>query len=476
MAEYIITTAVATTGGAIAVTDLNEDVTLTIGGTWAQGEMITLFLVDESTGVNTQVGAGTVTGILPIYCFTYDNKVYALADSKVYFSALLFPTVWNNPDASGRGAVSVASKKGNALSLVAMETYQGRMAFFSEDVIQLWTLNADPSLWQLTQVLEKIGTSAPLSVQSIGDLDLMFLHTTGIRSLRARETTLNAFVNDLGSPIDLLIQDALSGLNGDMSGVCSIVDPNTNRYWIYLNGLIYTFSYFPSGKVAAWSVYEPSFTDGDVIPSPNDSYPDVSGDPQITFNNLTIGQQYIIFLGENEVSFSTASGSQVDLTDNLIIYTSGATTGFMLGNLVGNSYTGIIIPVTHFIPTQFVVNKQRILARDANALYSYGDGAYDNTLAMVETPWMDDKQPSTIKGATNIDVACTSDWLIQASMNYPTGEAQAVIDTSGDTFDKGVVSYSDRGTHFMFRGISTSNQRSVLSSLTLHYQSNGEVS
>ena len=115
---------------------------------------------------------------------------------------------------------------------------------------------------QCLQTLERTQHSV---LMSLGDLDVLFLSPTGIRSLRVRETTLNAYVNDLGSPIDsLVINDFVQGNNAQNAQ--AIVDPNTGRYWLFVpntsaaNGVgnIYVLSYYPSNKIRLISIlYDP---------------------------------------------------------------------------------------------------------------------------------------------------------------------------------------------------------------------------
>jgi hypothetical protein len=106
----------------------------------------------------------------------------------------------------------------------------------------------------MVQAMDNSGTVAPLSVQSIGDYDVLYLDPTGFRSARARELTNNAFVDDVGSAIDTTVQQALQGY--DATQVCAIVEPATKNYWCYVNGNLYVYSRRPSSKISAWSTFK----------------------------------------------------------------------------------------------------------------------------------------------------------------------------------------------------------------------------
>lgn len=247
--------------GSTAIAGTGQEDVFTFGGTWATGDSYTIILTDNTTAVQTQIGAGFASGVLPTFCLTFDEKVYVLGGATVYTSAIDLPTTFNDPNATGNGDVSMDNWYATAENLVAIAPYQGYLAFFSRRTTQIWNVAPLIENWDKIQTLVNIGTLAPASVNSVGDLDVLFLSDTGIRSLRVRDSSLNAFVNDIGSPIDKLVQAAL--LSGNGPAACSVVDPESGRYWLYLNGIIYVLSYFPSSKIIAWSTYQPTYQAAD---------------------------------------------------------------------------------------------------------------------------------------------------------------------------------------------------------------------
>jgi hypothetical protein len=98
-----------------------------------------------------------------------------------------------------------------------------------------------------------------LSVQEIGDSDVFYLSESGIRSLRARDSSNAAFTTDIGNPIDTLLLDEISADRVTVRDSRAVLEPRDGRYMLALGSKVYVFSFFPASQVSAWSVYEPGF-------------------------------------------------------------------------------------------------------------------------------------------------------------------------------------------------------------------------
>ena len=90
---------------------------------------------------------------------------------------------------------------------MALEVYYDKLAIFSHTAVQLWIMDPDFTKNQYVQTLRQAGTTAWRSVLQYGSGDVMYLSHSGIRSLRARNSSLAAAVSDIGSPLDPLLQD-----------------------------------------------------------------------------------------------------------------------------------------------------------------------------------------------------------------------------------------------------------------------------
>jgi hypothetical protein len=122
----------------------------------------------------------------------------------------------------------------------------------------MWTLDPDPSKDALQQLI-RIGTIAPHSIVQFGTGDILFLSDSGVRSLKALNINLAASVSDVGSAIDLMLIPIMRADPNGAAAARGIVQPIQGRYWLYLSGKIYVLSFFPAGKITAWSVFNPGF-------------------------------------------------------------------------------------------------------------------------------------------------------------------------------------------------------------------------
>lgn len=257
-------------GGVNAVPGFGDRWQVGFSGTFAFRDVWRILMGTSSLG-EFSVGAGPAVGIdpglavagqsaiNPTVAMTMNKRVYLGLVSQFNFSENDDPTEWDE-QFPGAGFIKYLSAFGSQDVIGAFGQLQGRLAVFGRRSIQMWTVDADPNNFALVQTLDNIGTIAPLSVLQLGDFDLLFLDDTGIRSLRTREVTLNSYVDDVGSAIDVLVKAALLVISA--TTCCGIVEPETKNAWLYLNGNIYVLSRHPSAKIVAWSIYLPTDNSG----------------------------------------------------------------------------------------------------------------------------------------------------------------------------------------------------------------------
>lgn len=228
------------------------------GNTWLPGNTWSIY-VTTTTG-NFLFGAGPLTGVSFRWAFTFDNRIHVLSDKTWFGSSLFDPMQWNVQSPSAFN-IQLANSYGGYGNYCCMTSYQGRLAIFGPNNIQIWTLDPDPDLIRKNQDFYNIGTAYPLSVQQLGNLDAIFLHSSGVKSLKVRESTLNASTIDVGTPIDSLVQTSYNVVGGTQP--CSVVDPETGTYWLTRQDWpIYVFSYYPMAEISAWSTFEKTYFDG----------------------------------------------------------------------------------------------------------------------------------------------------------------------------------------------------------------------
>jgi hypothetical protein len=272
MAE-LITTVTPVAVGVNAADGTGESWSIVFDGTWRECDRPQVVLTDPG-GNQSVIGFGETNSFTPTFLLTFRDKVYAACDTFLAFSAIGEPSQFQDrqvvggedADAPGNGYIVPGNNYGTPETIKAMAIYQNRMAVINRNSTQIWSMQPDPAANEQVQILENLGTFAPLSVQPMGTLDVMMLTDTGVRSLRVRDSSNSAIVVDVGTPVDWTIQQHLAELTEDEKATaCAVVEPSSNRYWLFLPAgdtyvaSIYVLSYFPSVNVSAWSTYLPTY-------------------------------------------------------------------------------------------------------------------------------------------------------------------------------------------------------------------------
>lgn len=200
---------------------------------------------------------------------TFGSKLYGTAGSVVYFSNINLPADWIDTGVSphlGAGFVNMANQSAGSETLTALGKYQNLMAIFSRRNAQLWVMDIDDAENKQSQVLSNVGTFAPRSVVSFGEIDVFFLADNGVRSLRARSNSNRAGVTDVGTPIDEELNTYLKTLTtAQRAAAVGAVDPVDGRYILAVGTRCYVFSYYTDGQISAWSRYDLPFTITDLV-------------------------------------------------------------------------------------------------------------------------------------------------------------------------------------------------------------------
>jgi hypothetical protein len=457
---------------------------VSLAGVFVPGKKLTLTLTDALTGLQTQIGAGFVTGTgmsfatqKASFCSTFSNKVYVLAGATAYFSALGDPTTWDDPNGAGNSFITMSNFWAAPEPLVATAPYQGRLLFASRRNVQIWATDPDPANYALTQVLPYIGTFAPLSVQAVGDMDVYMLYDSGVRSVRVRDASNNAIIADIGTPIDTILQPLIAALSdAQKSACCGIVDPSANRYWIYIPnaddspGSIFVFSYFPSSQISAWGCYSPSYQQP--ITAPSSTYPTI---PTLTYTGLAVGQRYAWHPGANESSItcgSTVLTNQPATPDGSFV--AGATTATVQGTPTagGQPFTGALSQTVLFVPQKFIVYNGQVWAATAGLLIQYGGGenlSYDNCGMAWTIPYLSAQAPGTRKYFSAMDAGFEGTWAINFSSDYDSDTFSNVYNNTLSSFQQGRVPLGRHATHFALQGLENGGGYARFSGALVHY-------
>jgi len=248
-------------GGKDAVAAVPQISTYTLGGTFTVGAKITLIATPDLDPTNPFYwGATRVANTSPVAAMTFKSKEHVISGSSLFFSGVNQPTMWGF-EGTGSGFINMSNNFGGNEVLTGLALYQGYLAAFARRSVQVWKMDPDPALNAQGQVINNTGSIAKKSIVSVGEIDVFYLSDSGVRSLRARDASNAAMVNDVGTPIDSLVLADLAGMTEDQkSKCCAIIEPIDGRYWLAVGDKVYVYSYFPSGQVAAWSTYHPGFS------------------------------------------------------------------------------------------------------------------------------------------------------------------------------------------------------------------------
>jgi hypothetical protein len=206
-------------------------------------------VVDWDGGTNKPQAVGRI-------CRTAKSSMHVLVGTTDWFSKTKDPNAFDSTQ-TGSGFQDFSTVDEDSGDLTAICPYQGSMAYFASNFIQLWNINEDPSKNVFVNTIGNTGTKAPKSVVPVGNTDVYYLSPSGIRSLKARDSSNVAFVSDVGNPIDTLVVSDMAALSeATIAAAQGVMEPVTGRFMESVGLRTYVFSYFPGSKVSAWSIYE----------------------------------------------------------------------------------------------------------------------------------------------------------------------------------------------------------------------------
>lgn len=484
------------TGGVTGSAAYGQRNKILFSNTWAAGDTWTLKLNGTISGDIT-LGSGYLGSANPAFGFVFKNRVYLANGSQFNFSGveensetkLISPTGWEEQD-DGAGFIPFLSQYGNQDSVISFCVFQGKLVVFGQKSIQVWTTSANPAQFVLEQVLPGTGTKAAMSVQPYGELDVLYLDH-GVRSLKAKELTLNAFVEDIGTSIDSIVQAKLATCSeAEIAGACGIIDPLYRRYYLFLKDTMYVLSYFPRSQILAWS----TITNATLISSSTTvatfsgtfnssgrayvTLTDPVGTKYFWYNatgyHLHIGDRVVPNLGSftQETNPSTAyiegtPGATVSGTPNVEKLTFK--TGLVIDKLVEKS--NVVYARVRETAAPVGLDYLGSFQTTATLLSEYPD-------ATVETPWLDFGSPTARKLLTAIDVAFSGRWVFYISTDY--GQTAVEVYRGGtwtspnsateSTYDLFRIPAEFTGTHFKFKAETVGGYSAKLSEIIFHYK------
>lgn len=470
------------TGGTLQVQEAGQKSKIRFAYTWVDGDTWTIPFTSTLTGDFT-IGKGNIAGQNFSSIGKLKDRLYLGFGSTFALSGVGDPEGWEEQN-PGAATINYLSQFGAQDTVVAFGSMQGRLAVLGNQSIQMWDVDANPQNFVLQQTMDNTGTSDPLSVQSIGDLDLLYLDKSGVRSLRAKESTLNAYVSDMGTAIDALIRTALRSYT--VGSACAIVEPTTRQYWLYLNGYIYVLSYYPQSKITAWSTYEPCVVSSAWTPDAA-NYDAVTG-----YVSYRVGENPTESQAVGDSFYWVKGGAAASIRNDLASTYREDTGGFVINNefaLVireygtpGSPVGGTLVKVNKtFVPQKFVVSSSRVYVKgDKNKIYLYGgtsNTTFDRCRKTAELPWstLGHSEHKQLKG---VDAAFTGRWEFYLKSNPRAssfvkyvfrGSDSSPSMTEDSTYDLGHFGVSGHGTHVKIKAESFDDTEVKLAKLAIQY-------
>ena len=415
--------------GAVAeIKDYGQRNKMRFGGVFAVGDSWTAELTSTLSG-NFTLGKGNIAGKTITSVFKFRNRAILGFDGGFALSAIDDPTGWEEQNV-GSAVIPFSTQYGNTDSAYGFSLIGNRFAVFGEKTTQIWTIDADPSKWVLSQVLDNTGTKHGEGVQAIGEVDVFYPDRTGIRSLRSKE------------------------LSGDDYVVCSVIDPITKNYWVFIEDTIYVLSQSPVSKITAWSTFRP-YENGDATTVAANDATFIGG---VTTYTVLAGFTYHWVKGT--IATSLINGSETLLKSGTF---TAASTSITVAGTVGGSTAGSLLSKNdlYFRPTKFwVVSGSVYCLSSDRVLYKYEPNSVDWSNVVIETPWMDLGTPSKRKQFEAIDIAALGSWRVKVSTNPQTANWVTVVQKdpittptllAGSSYDLSRYAFSGNGTHIKLR-------------------------
>lgn len=255
-------------GGVAAVSAVAQVSTVLLEGTFEPLDSVTV-----AVNGRAYVATGRAAG-MGVSAFVYKKRMWSPGNSLWHYSRLNVFSDWSNVDpASGAGFINVSNETEGTERLVGAATYGRQAAIMSRGNTQVWDLSTDATANAISQPVDNTGTVAARSLIGYGNLDVFYLSETGVKSLRARDTTGQAYAEDIGTTIAPFLRDHMDALTGtQIQRAVAAIEPREGRLWIALGERIYVLSYFPGSDVRGWTYYEPGFSVSDFARAVNKLY------------------------------------------------------------------------------------------------------------------------------------------------------------------------------------------------------------
>ena len=191
-------------------------------------------------------------------CIKTQSKIFAVGKDGdvVRFCAAGRPRDWSSSSDAGFLPTGMNARGDRVATALGLQ--RGRLAVMTRDSCQLWTVDPDPNAMGLYDTVENVGSSFPKTVANVAG-DLYFLSDYGVRSITTQVYTENLVDEDVGSPVDKLVRQAIDQAEADGIAPRSFYFYGTGQYILGFGNHLFVYSISRTAKISAWSHYYLSF-------------------------------------------------------------------------------------------------------------------------------------------------------------------------------------------------------------------------
>lgn len=168
------------------------------------------------------------------------SKVFAADRDIVRFSATANPLDWST--AEDAGYLPTGLQQANANDMAVLVPYRKNLTAWNASSFQNWQADPDPASMAILDQMDGIGSTWPRAAVPVAN-DLFYLAALGVRSIGIANAAENLVANDVGTPIDPLVQQSLLAADANGSKVLATYYPSAGQYWL-------AFSEFPPSPLA----------------------------------------------------------------------------------------------------------------------------------------------------------------------------------------------------------------------------------
>lgn len=187
-------------------------------------------------------------------CIKTQSKIFAVGKDGdvVRFCSAGRPRDWSSTDDAGFLPTGMNARGDRVATALGLQ--RGRLAVMTRDSCQLWTVDPDPNAMGLYDTVENVGSSFPKTVANVAG-DLYFLSDYGVRSITTQVYTENLVDEDVGSPVDKLVRQAIDQAEADGIAPRSFYFYGTGQYILGFGNHLFVYSISRTAKISAWSHY-----------------------------------------------------------------------------------------------------------------------------------------------------------------------------------------------------------------------------